>query len=130
VGGLQGVFQNLGSSLGTALIGSILIGALTTSFAGGVAASTLPDSVKSTISEKTQGGVAIVPVATVTQIGADNGLTSDQSEELADIYRDSQLSSLGTAFFGLIAITLGSLLLSSGIPNEVAGRKRDEKVAL
>ena len=37
VGGLQGVFQNLGSSLGTALIGSILIGALATSFACGVA---------------------------------------------------------------------------------------------
>ncbi|MGP6170963.1 hypothetical protein ACTU6V_07095 [Microbacterium sp. A204] len=35
VGGLQGVFQNLGSSLGTALIGSILIGALSTSFAAG-----------------------------------------------------------------------------------------------
>ena len=35
VGGLQGVFQNLGSSLGTALIGSILIGALTSSFAAG-----------------------------------------------------------------------------------------------
>ena len=35
VGGLQGVFQNLGSSLGTALIGSILIGALATSFAAG-----------------------------------------------------------------------------------------------
>ena len=35
VGGLQGVFQNLGSSLGTALIGSILIGALATSFASG-----------------------------------------------------------------------------------------------
>ncbi len=42
VGGLQGVFQNLGSSLGTALIGSVLIGALATSFATGVAASDLP----------------------------------------------------------------------------------------
>ena len=32
-GGLQGTAQNLGASLGTALIGSILIGAMTTSFA-------------------------------------------------------------------------------------------------
>ena len=126
VGGLQGVFQNLGSSLGTALIGSILIGALTTSFAAGVASSTLPESVKSTISEKTQGGVAIVPVSTVTDIGKQNGLNADQSQQLSDIYSESQLSSLSTAFFGLIAITLGSLLLSSGIPNEVAARKREE----
>ena len=42
VGGLQGVAQNLGSSLGTALIGSVLIAALATSFAGGVASSDLP----------------------------------------------------------------------------------------
>ncbi|WP_374008391.1 MFS transporter [Leifsonia sp. LS-T14] len=124
VGGLQGVFQNLGSSLGTALIGSILIGALTTSFAGGVAASTLPDEVKATISERTQGGVAIVPAATVTTIGTENGLTSDEAAELASIYTDAQLSSLGVAFFGLIAITLLSLLLSRGLPTEVAGRKR------
>jgi hypothetical protein len=126
VGGLQGVFQNLGSSLGTALIGSILIGALTTSFAAGVAASTLPSNVKTTISQETEGGVAIVPAATVTQIGKDNGLTADQADELSQIYTDAQLSSLETAFFGLIAITLASLLLSSGIPNEVAGRKREE----
>ena len=46
VGGLQGVFQNLGSSLGTALIGSILIGALATSFASGVSTSALPDEVQ------------------------------------------------------------------------------------
>ena len=34
VGGLQGVFQNLGTSLGTALVGSVLIASLATSFAG------------------------------------------------------------------------------------------------
>ncbi|MGP6175838.1 hypothetical protein ACTU6U_00880 [Microbacterium sp. A196] len=49
VGGLQGVFQNLGSSLGTALIGSILIGALSTSFAAGVTASNLPSDVRETV---------------------------------------------------------------------------------
>ncbi|WP_345761199.1 MFS transporter [Diaminobutyricibacter sp. McL0608] len=126
VGGLQGVFQNLGSSLGTALIGSILIGALTTSFSAGVAASTLPSDVKATVATETEGGVAIVPAATVTEIGKENGLSADQSKQLAAVYTDAQLSSLETAFFGLIAITLGSLLLSKGIPTEVAGRKWDE----
>ena len=56
VGGLQGVFQNLGSSLGTALIGSVLIGALATSFAGTVATSDLPDDVKQSVAEATEGG--------------------------------------------------------------------------
>ncbi len=82
VGGLQGVFQNLGSSLGTALIGSILIGALATSFAAGVSSSTLPDEVQTLVSEATEQGVEIVPAASVPQIAEDAGLSEEEGEEL------------------------------------------------
>jgi hypothetical protein len=121
VGGLQGVFQNLGSSLGTALIGSIMIGALATSFASGVAGSDLPPEVQQTISERTAGGVKIVPAATVAEIGTDAGLKPAEADTLAALYIESQLSSLRIAFFGLVALALLSLLLSRGIPNEVLG---------
>jgi Na+/melibiose symporter-like transporter len=126
VGGLQGVFQNLGSSLGTALIGSILIGALATSFASGVSASALPDEVQALVSEATSEGVEIVPAATVPQIASDAGLTDDQGKELARVYTESQLESLRIAFFGLIALALLSLLASRGIPNDVPLRKLKE----
>jgi MFS family permease len=129
VGGLQGVFQNLGSSLGTALIGSILIGALTTSFASGVAASALPDEAKATVSRATERGVAIVPAADVDEIAQKAGLSTDDAKKLETIYRDSQLSSLRVAFFGLILISLFSLLFSRGIPTEVAGRVRPKEAA-
>lgn len=129
VGGLQGVFQNLGSSLGTALIGSILIGALATSFAGGVAQSSLPDAVKATISQKTSGGVEIVPAASVEQIGTDAGLTSDEASQLQQIYTDAQLSALRVALFGLILFAVLSLLLSRGIPNEAPVRASRETAA-
>ncbi|MEV8369605.1 MFS transporter [Microbacterium sp. NPDC064584] len=129
VGGLQGVFQNLGSSLGTALIGSILIGALATSFAGGVAQSSLPDAVKTTISQKTSGGVEIVPAASVEQIGTDAGLTSDEASQLQQIYTDAQLSALRVALFGLILFAVLSLLLSRGIPNEAPVRASRETAA-
>ena len=122
VGGLQGVFQNLGSSLGTALIGSVLIGALTTSFATGVATSSLPDDVKAAVSEQTQGALPIVPVSTVAQIAEDAGLTDSEGEELNKIYTESQVSSLRTAFFGLVVIAIASLVLSRGIPNLVPVR--------
>lgn len=126
VGGLQGVFQNLGSSLGTALIGSILIGALATSFASGVSASALPDEVQSLVSEATSEGVEIVPASTVPQIASDAGLSDDQGKELARVYTESQLESLRIAFFGLIALALLSLLASRGIPNDVPLRKLKE----
>jgi MFS family permease len=119
VGGLQGVFQNLGSSLGTALIGSILIGALASSFASGVAQSALPAQTQAIISEQTEGGVAIVPASTVEEIAMDSGLTADEAATLEAIYIESQLSSLRTAFFGLIVLALLSLMVSRGIPNEV-----------
>ncbi|WP_382304365.1 MFS transporter [Herbiconiux sp. UC225_62] len=124
VGGLQGVFQNLGSSLGTALIGSILIGALATSFAGGVAASDLPDDAQALISQATEGGVTIVPAASVTEIGQEAGLGADEAETLSTIYSDSQLSSLRVAFFGLTAVSVLALLFSRGIPAEVPVRER------
>ena len=124
VGGLQGVFQNLGSSLGTALIGSILIGALSTSFASGVAASDLPDATKATVAADTQQGVTIVPAADVAAIAEKAGLDDADSDTLATIYRDSQLSSLRIAFFGLILISLLSLLFSKGIPSATDLRRR------
>ncbi|TQJ31331.1 MFS transporter [Microbacterium sp. SLBN-146] len=122
VGGLQGVFQNLGSSLGTALVGSILIGALATSFAAGVAGSDLPSEVQQTISERTSGGVEIVPAASVDKIGTDAGLDAADAQTLSQLYADAQLSSLRIAFFALVLIALFSLFFSRGIPNEVVGK--------
>ncbi|NLP82740.1 MFS transporter [Microbacterium sp. CFH 90308] len=121
VGGLQGVFQNLGSSLGTALIGSIMIGALATSFSAGVSSSTLPAEVQQIIAERTAGGVETVPASTVEQIGIDAGLEAAEAETLARLYVESQLSSLRVAFFALVVIALFSLFFSRGIPNEVVG---------
>jgi Na+/melibiose symporter-like transporter len=126
VGGLQGVFQNLGSSLGTALIGSILIGALATSFASGLSASSLPDEVKTLVSQATAEGVDIVPASSIPQIAKDAGLSDDQGKELASVYTESQLESLRIAFFGLIALALLSLLASRGIPTDVPLRRMAE----
>ena len=123
VGGLQGVFQNLGSSLGTALIGSILIGALATSFASGVATSALPAEVQTLVTEATDEGVEIVPAASVPQIAEEAGLSEDDGAELQRVYVGSQLESLRIAFFGLIALALLSLLASRGIPDEVPLRR-------
>lgn len=123
-GGLQGVFQNLGSSLGTALIGSILIGALATSFASGVSSSDLSPATRELISQETHNGITIVPAASVADIASEAGLNTSDAETLATIYRESQISSLRVAFFGLIVVSLLALFFSRGIPSEVAGKKR------
>lgn len=126
VGGLQGVFQNLGSSLGTALIGSVLIGALASSFAVGVSSSELSAETKALVSEQTESGVAILPAADVAEIAEEAGLDATESAELTRIYTDSQISSLHTAFFALIVIAFFALFFSRGIPTEVLGRKPEK----
>lgn len=129
VGGLQGVFQNLGSSLGTALIGSILISTLATSFASGVAQSTLPAETQTVVAERTAGGVQIVPADSVPQIATDAGLSDQEATELQTVYVQSQLASLRTALFGLILLALASLLLSRGIPDDVPPPRRTRVTA-
>lgn len=124
VGGVQGVFQNLGSSLGTALIGSVLIASLATSFVGAVDASDLPASAKSQVNTASQAGIAIVPVTSVAGIGESAGLTSDESQQLATLYADSQVSSLRVSFFALALFSVVALLFSKNLPLDVMGKKQ------
>ncbi|MCU1476640.1 MAG: transporter [Subtercola sp.] len=121
VGGLQGVFQNLGSSLGTALIGSVLIGSLATGFLSTVSSSDLPASVKSQVSEGTQAGVEIVPVSSVADIAQKAGATTAEADQLTTLYSDSQVSALRLSFFVLTVIAIVSLLFSKNIPTQLVG---------
>ncbi len=124
VGGVQGVFQNLGSSLGTALIGSVLIASLTTSFAGAVASSSMPDAVKTEVSQLSEKGIEIVPASSVSDIAEKQGLSKADSEALEKLYTDSQVSSLRMALFALLLFSMATLLLSRGIPNQVLDSRK------
>ena len=121
VGGLQGVFQNLGSSLGTALIGSVLIASLSTNFNNNVQASQLPSNVKSYVSTKSQAGVEIVPVNQVSAYAQSKGLPASESSQVTQIYSDSQVDSLRSSLYALIAIAVISLLFSKNIPDKKLG---------
>lgn len=117
-GGLQGTYQNLGSSLGTALIGSIFILTLTTSFVNSINASTLPTNVKNYIDTNTQTGVQVVSGSQVNSYALSQGLPQSEATEISNTYTSSQISSLKEAIFGIVAIAALSLLLSRNIPNK------------
>ena len=126
VGGLQGVFQNLGSSLGTALIGSVLISALSTSFLGAVDSSNLSSTTKDLVATSAQSGVEIVPASTVNSIALQAGLSANDAATLTSLYTDSQVSSLRISFVALLFISAISLLFSKHIPTELVRRKPTE----
>ena len=120
-GGLQGTFQNLGSSLGTALIGSVLIAALTGGFVANAtsADSNLPLQVKTYIADNSQAGLAVVSKDDVQAYALKKGLPNDQAKEIADYYVDAQIKSLKKAMLALAFLALLSLLFSRRLPNEL-----------
>lgn len=120
VGGLQGVFQNLGSSFGTALIGSVLVGALTTSFVANVSSSSLPSNIKSYITTNSEEGVEIVSVSQVEEYSKTfKNVTEQDAELIASTYADSQVEALREALFVLFAVSLMTIVFSKNIPDKI-----------
>src|SRR5215217_711667 len=103
-GGLQGTAQNLGASLGTALIGSVLIAALTSGFIERVEQNpALPQSVKDEATQVAKQGLQVAPVEQVEQAAVKQGLPADQAKQVADHYGDAEITGLKRAI-GAVAV--------------------------
>ncbi len=118
VGGLQGTFQNLGSSFGTAFVGSVLVGSLTVGFVSNINNSTLPDHVKTYITQQTHKGIQIVPSTDVEKYVISEGGSQATATQVSSDYKDAQLSGLKSSITALIFVMLASLLLSRSLPTK------------
>jgi MFS family permease len=128
VGGLQGVAQNMGSSLGTALIGSFLVASLTTGFLGGIQASALPDTVKDYVQEHTTS-VMIVPVSEVSDYAASMGLSADEVTDVSDAYTASQIAAIKKSLVIVAVIGVFTLMISRNLPDTVSVEKSSKRRA-
>ncbi len=117
-GGLQGTSQNLGSSLGTALIGSIFISALTSGFLATVQTSTLPASIKSYIASNAQPGLQVVSATQVKQYATSKGSSESEASQISSIYTEAQIDGLRRSLFYLAVIAFFSLLASRYVPSQ------------
>lgn len=120
VGGLQGTFQNLGTSFGTALVGSIFMMALATNFNHAVQANpTVPQEVKLQIEQSTATGVGIVSGAQATQILESQGVNEATTTEVVADYQDAQVKALKEGMFFVFAMAVIALMLSKNLPAKV-----------
>jgi predicted RNA-binding protein with RPS1 domain len=116
-GGLQGTAQNLGASLGTALIGAVLISALTTGFVTRVEQNpAVPAAVHQQVAQVAQKGIPVVPVRDVEQAALKAGASQDQAKALADDYGDAQLDALKRAIGAVAVVALLSLWFTRRLP--------------
>lgn len=122
VGGLQYTAQNLGSSLGTALIGALLLGGLTRAAAGGVGAAPVPDTVKQQVGTALETGLPFLSVEQVHTSLTAAGIAPADVDTLVATYAQAQLAGLKVGLLAAAAIALGSLFLTEGLP----GRRTEQ----
>ena len=117
VGGLQNSVTFLGSSIGTALAGAVLISALTSSFLTGIQGNpAIPEQLSSQAQVKLAGGVPFIPQAQLGRALADAGVDKNTAAAVVTQNEESQLDGLRSALSVLALIALIALFLSSGIP--------------
>ncbi|OXS32511.1 MFS transporter [Streptomyces sp. XY006] len=120
-GGLQFTAQNLGSALGTALIGSLLIGALVHAFTTQVENDPrLSDEARRQTGIALESGVSFVSTDQVRSAGERAGLPPAEVEALTESYASAQLDGLKAAVLATGGITLVGFLATPHLP---AGRQ-------
>ena len=122
VGGVQNTMTNLGASMGTALAGSIMIAAVSSSFLANIVANpAIPDAAKSQAQVELAGGVAFVSDADLEAALDEEGVDPATTEEALDAYGDARLDGLRTALAILAAASIGALFLGGSIPKRQPG---------
>jgi 4-hydroxybenzoate polyprenyltransferase len=122
VGGLQNTATQFGASMGTALAGSILIGALTASFLSGIAQNPdVPKDLSSKASVQLAAGVPFVSDAQLESGLQEAGVDPKTAQAVLDANEQARLDGLRAAL-GLLALVAAiALFFTRRIPRRQPG---------
>ena len=116
-GGLQNTAQQLGSSLGTALLGAVVISGLIASFSDNVASDPrIPDSAKQQVEIALGGEVSFVAADQVRAGATAAGVEPEAVDAVVEGYEDAQLNALKTALLFAGFIVLASFWATRRLP--------------
>ncbi|MEU5636328.1 MFS transporter [Streptomyces rishiriensis] len=122
VGGVQNAVTNLGASIGTALAGSIMIAALTTSFLTSVEENPdVPDQVKSQANVELQSGAPFLSDAQLEAALDDAHVSEKASQAVLDTNTEARLDGLRASLAALALAALVALFFTSRIPKTQPG---------
>ncbi len=122
VGGLQNTFTNFGASLGTALVGAVLIGSLTTGFLGGLTTNqSVPAAVTAKATVELEGGVPFVSDSDLRKALADTGLDRATQSAIVAENATARLLGLRTALWLVALLTVVSLFFTGMLPRRAVG---------
>ncbi|WP_051406639.1 MFS transporter [Williamsia sp. D3] len=122
VGGLQNTATNLGASLGTALIGSVLIATLTTSIITGIQNNpNVPAPVKQQATAEIVSGVPFVSDTQLSTSLTQAAVPQEQAQAIMDLNSEARLKALRVAFSLAALLALAALFFTGGIPRVPTG---------
>jgi MFS family permease len=117
-GGLQFTAQQLGSSLGTALLGAIVITGLLASFSAKVADHPqISQGVKSQIEVQLSSGGSFVPAEQVQESATKAGVAPAEVDAIVSSYEDAQIDSLKIAFLVAGFLVIASFWSTRRLPS-------------
>ncbi|MGZ9882641.1 MFS transporter [Rhodococcus ruber] len=127
VGGLQNTATNLGASLGTALIGSILIATLTTSVIAGIENNpAVPESVQQQATTDMAAGVPFLSDTQLEDALADAGVDETTADAIVEVNSDARLEALQVAFGVTALLAVAALFGTGSLPRVPVGTRPGE----
>ncbi|AWW43037.1 MFS transporter [Streptomyces cadmiisoli] len=130
VGGLQYTAQNLGSSLGTALIGSLLIGALVNAFTTRIEDNpAISQAAREQTGIALQAGVSFVSTDHVRAATQRADLPPAEADAIVDAYADAQIQALKAAVLATAAVTLAGFPFTRHLPRRKLGERQQPTTA-
>jgi MFS family permease len=125
VGGLQNTATNLGASLGTALAGSLLVAALTSSFLQGIEQNPkVPSSISAQASVRLAGGIPFLSDDDLKVALTKADVSEKTTQAVVDENKQARLDGLRTALAALALIALIALFFAVRIPTQQPGTTR------
>ena len=125
-GGLQYTGQQLGSSLGVALIGAIVLAGLTGAFVNRVESDTrIADEVSAQVSVAAQPGIDFVDSSQIEAAAAQADIDERTGAAIVDDYETAQLQALKAGLLAAALLALISLAFTGGLPHESPARDGD-----
>jgi len=122
VGGLQNTATNLGASLGTALAGSVLIGALSASFFTGIESNeAVSDAVAEQATVELAGGVPFVSDQDLETALATTDLDAEERRAVVDENEAARLVALRSSLTVLAVIAVLAIFLTRLLPTRPVG---------
>lgn len=127
VGGLQYTASNLGTSLGTALVGSILIGTLSAAFLSGILESPdVPQEVKDQAQVELVGGIPFISTTQLEEALAGTDLSDEETAAILETNRTAQIEALKVSISVVALAAVLALFATGRLPDRPVGAPEPE----